>query len=62
MKIFKNRDPASDRTDLHKLSVEELFHIEGGEDQDMDEDCYAQQCVTGMLLCISNLNDCIIAY
>jgi len=35
------------------LSSEELFNVEGGEDVDLDEDCYTQQCVIGANICIN---------
>lgn len=30
-----------------KLTADELFQIEGGEDMDMDEDCYVLHCLIG---------------
>lgn len=35
------------------LSSDELFNIEGGEDVDLDEDCYSQQCVVLASICIN---------
>lgn len=58
--MTRSNDPKGDK--ISNLSIDELFRIEGGLDDDMDEDCYAQQCVYSMLLCVSNLNECFIAY
>ena len=43
------------------LSSEELFNVEGGEDVDLDEDCYTQQCVIGANICINVSTACVIA-
>ena len=43
------------------LSSEELFNVEGGEDVDLDEDCYTQQCVIGANICINVSTACLIA-
>ena len=43
------------------LSPEELFNVEGGEDVDLDEDCYTQQCVIGANICINVSTACVIA-
>ncbi len=42
------------------LSSEELFNIEGGEDVDLDEDCYTQQCVVLASICINVSTACVI--
>ena len=36
---------SAEKNDSPVLSSDELFNIEGGEDVDLDEDCYTQQCV-----------------
>ncbi len=42
------------------LSSDELFNIEGGEDADLDEDCYTQQCVVLASICINVSTACVI--
>lgn len=42
------------------LSSDELFNIEGGEDVDLDEDCYTQQCVVLASVCINVSTACIV--
>lgn len=42
------------------LSSDELFNIEGGEDVDLDEDCYSQQCVVLASICINVSTACIV--
>lgn len=42
------------------LSSEELFNVEGGEDVDLDEDCYTQQCVVLASICINVSTACIV--
>ena len=43
------------------LSTEELFNVEGGEDVDLDADCYTQQCVIGANICNNVSTACVIA-
>lgn len=43
------------------LNANELFAIEGGEDEDLDEDCYTQQCIIAANICISSSDKCTIA-
>lgn len=42
------------------LSSDELFNIVGGEDVDLDEDCYTQQCVVLASVCINVSTACIV--
>lgn len=42
------------------LSSEELFNVEGGEDVDLDEDCYTQQCVVFASFCVNVSSACIV--
>lgn len=42
------------------LSSDELFNIEGGEDVDLDENCYTQQCVVLASICINVSTACVI--
>jgi len=43
------------------LSSDELFNVEGGEDIDLDEDCYTQQCVVAANICINVSTACVIS-
>ena len=43
------------------LNANELFAIEGGEDEDLDEDCYTQQCIIAAYICISSSDKSTIA-
>ena len=43
------------------LNTENLFAIQGGEDEDLDEDCYFLQCVVSASYCISPKTDCYFA-
>lgn len=43
------------------LNANELFAVEGGEDEDLDEDCYTYQCVLGANICLNVSTACVIA-
>ena len=45
--IGKSNLQPGNQVESRDLTAEELFHIEGGEDLDMDEDCYVLQCLVG---------------
>lgn len=34
------------------FNAEDLFAIQGGEDEDLDEDCYNMECVVAASFCI----------
>lgn len=55
-----NSTNASVKKESPILSSDELFNIEGGEDVDLDEDCYTQQCVVLASVCINVSTACII--
>lgn len=40
------------------LNANELFAVEGGEDEDMDEDCQSYQCVVAANICINVSTAC----
>ena len=40
------------------FNAEDLFTIQGGEDEDFDEDCYFSQCVVSSSFCLSVQTDC----
>ena len=42
------------------FNAEDLFAIQGGEDEDLDEDCYISECVVSSNFCISPKNVCYI--
>lgn len=48
-------------SDENVLNANELFAVEGGEDEDLDEDCYTQQCVIGANICMGSSNTCVIS-
>jgi hypothetical protein len=35
------------------FNAEDLFAIQGGEDEDLDEDCYSMECVVAASFCIN---------
>ena len=35
------------------FNAEDLFAIQGGEDEDLDEDCYRQECIFAASFCIN---------
>lgn len=41
------------------LNANELFAVEGGEDEDMDEDCQSYQCVVAANICINVSTACV---
>lgn len=49
-----------EKNDNPVLSSDELFNIEGGEDVDLDEDCYTQQCVFLTSICINVSTACVL--
>lgn len=49
-----------EKNDNPVLSSDELFNIEGGEDVDLDEDCYTQQCVFLASICINVSTACVL--
>ena len=51
---------SAEKNDSPVLSSDELFNIEGGEDVDLDEDCYTQQCVFLARICIKVSTACVI--
>lgn len=57
-KVMNVTNPAK-KTESPILSSEELFNIEGGEDVDLDEDCYTQQCVILASICINVSTICV---
>lgn len=48
-------------SDENTLNANELFAVEGGEDEDLDEDCYTQQCVIGATICWTSSDTCLLA-
>lgn len=58
-KVMNVTNPGK-KTESLILSSEELFNIEGGEDVDLDEDCYTQQCVVLASICINVSTACVI--
>ncbi|WP_273160038.1 hypothetical protein [Bacteroides fluxus] len=55
-----NTANSAEKSESSILSSEELFNIEGGEDIDLDEDCYTQQCVVLASICINVSTACIV--
>lgn len=58
-KVMNVTNPGK-KTESPILSSEELFNIEGGEDVDLDEDCYTQQCVVLASICINVSTACVV--
>ena len=51
---------SAEKNDSPVLSSDELFNIEGGEEVDLDEDCYTQQCVFLASICINGSTACVL--
>ncbi len=47
-----------DTSENDVFNVEDLFAIQGGEDDDFDEDCYISQCVVSSNFCLSPKTSC----
>ncbi|WP_308760639.1 hypothetical protein [uncultured Bacteroides sp.] len=60
VKNVMNAANSVEKIESSVLSSEELFNVEGGEDIDLDEDCYTQQCVVLASICINVSTACII--
>lgn len=48
-------------SDENVLNANELFAVEGGEDEDLDEDCYTYQCVLAANVCIGSATTCFLS-
>lgn len=60
VKNVMNAANSVEKIESSVLSSEELFNVKGGEDIDLDEDCYTQQCVVLASICINVSTACII--
>lgn len=55
----KKKQEAFEASEDDVFNAEDLFAIQGGEDEDLDEDCYSMTCVVAANFCINV--KCIIA-
>lgn len=63
---LEKRNEVSDQKETHEiasdenvLNATELFAVEGGEDEDLDEDCQNYQCVVAANICINVSTACV---
>jgi hypothetical protein len=54
----KKKQELFEATDADVFKAEDLFAIQGGEDEDFDEDCYLSECVVSSNTCFSPKTDC----
>nr|WP_320057008.1 hypothetical protein [uncultured Bacteroides sp.] len=56
----KKLKETNDAEEMLNLDIKSLMAINGGEDIDMDEDCYVAQCVLGTTACHYSVTECTI--
>ncbi len=57
---LKNKQALFEAAKDDLFNTDDLFAIQGGEDEDLDEDCYTASCVTATNYCVNG--KCVIFY